>query len=405
MLSIFKKILVFFFVFARDPLESKSGTQSKSKGRNNNEGAWSEKHTWLRWRFEGNEKKMMCITCIDASKIKPNVAVKNSFVNGSSSGKHDTIVRHEKSTNHVQAIAIMAAKNKPYEAPASKMIVQLNQSVVEKLSLLFRNAHAVAVQGRPISDYVWMANLDKKKGLDVGETYLTPKYANTFQEAIADYERDIISSQVRSAKFLSPLLDGSTDSAIIEQELFYVRFSSAGSIHTKFIGVMSVDRGTADNIYKAFKDCVERYLGISWDDFKYKVIALGSDGAAVMTGAENGFYGLLKREVPHVVSIHCMAHRLELSFKECLKSGLSEKIVSGFLVTLYYFYKNSTLNRSLLKTSFAACGMKPRIPTRVGGTRWVGHVFRALQQWQIGYPAIVQQLQVYIFLILNPYLL
>ena len=47
----------------------------------------------------------------------------------------------------------------------------------EKLGIFFKNVHAIAKQGRPIRDFVWMAELDKSKGLDVGSTYLNEKAA------------------------------------------------------------------------------------------------------------------------------------------------------------------------------------------------------------------------------------
>ena len=40
-----------------------------------------------------------------------------------------------------------------------------------------------------------------------------------------------------------------------------------------------------------------------------KVLAVGSDGASVMTGGKNGFVALLKKQdSPYVIGIHCVAH-------------------------------------------------------------------------------------------------
>jgi hypothetical protein len=43
------------------------------------------------------------------------------------------------------------------------------------------------------------------------------------------------------------------------------------------------------------------------------------------------------------------------------------------LITLYYLYHNSLLNRSNLVTSFTALGHTSLMPSRAVGTRWVGH--------------------------------
>ena len=355
--------------------------------------AWLEKHSWLNIKTENGEKRLFCSVCIDGSNIMPSIKSRNSFITGNISAKHDTLAKHEDSVNHVQAIQVLKARDQPEAAPAAKLVKSLNENAIAKLRILFRNAQAVASRGRPLVDYVWMSELDAKKGLPVGETYVNRKYGAIFQGAIAEVERMKLTDMLREAKFVSILVDGSTDSSVTEQELFYVRFAMEGKINTQYLGIMQVERGTSANIYAALKQCVLEYSGFSWENFMSMIVAIGSDGAATMVGKSKGLYGLLLRDVPSALSVHCMAHRLELSLKDCLKSGLSEKITSGFLVTLFYFYKNSPLNRSMLKVSYESLQMQARIPTRVGGTRWVSHLFRALLAWQVGYPGILQQLQ------------
>ena len=52
----------------------------------------------------------------------------------------------------------------------------------------------------------------------------------------------------------------------------------------------------------------------------------------------------------------------------------------------------SNLNRANLKEACSAAGCKQLVPTRVGGTRWLPHTLRALNnQWEI-YPALVLHL-------------
>ena len=116
--------------------------------------------------------------------------------------------------------------------------------------------------------------------------------------------------------------------------------------------------------------------------------------AAVMLGNKKGLAVLLKQSRPVLVEVHCFAHRLELGFKDAVKkSNLYEKTVATLLMGLHYFYRNSPLNRSILTRSFSALGSKVYLPTRVGGTRWIGHLLRALTNFQNGYPATLQHLQ------------
>ena len=70
-----------------------------------------------------------------------------------------------------------------YETEASKCVESMNKSVIDKLYVLFRNAHALA--GRPFSYFEWMCQWDTVKALDIGKTYLNRKRTKEFTDYIA----------------------------------------------------------------------------------------------------------------------------------------------------------------------------------------------------------------------------
>ena len=191
--------------------------------------------------------------------------------------------------------------------------------------------------------------------------------------------------------FLSVCSDGSTDSAITEEEILYARYAIKGEVFVTFLGLVSVPKADANHITRAISDGVEKILGDS--EWKKKLVGIGTDGAAVMTGRVNGVVAQFQKEVPYAVGVHCMAHRLELSFKDAAKNNSCQSKLDSLLLGLYHFYLFSPLNRANLKASFQSLEMKILIPTRVGGTRWVSHVQRALEHFLDGYRAIVQHLQ------------
>ena len=214
--------------------------------------------------------------------------------------------------------------------------------------------------------------------------------------AIAQVECKKLSSKIQSSKFMAVLGDGTTDSSITEQEMFFLRTCNAGEVSESFAAVKQVEKGNAAGIHEALQSSVSspEHLQIPWNEFASKLVALGSDGASVMTGHRSGLAALLKQSQPAIVIIHCFAHKLELSFKDAVKkTKLHEKAVGTLLMGLYYFYKKSALNRSMLKRSFQALGQRVYVPTRVGGTRWVGHLLTALENFRRGYSAILQHLQ------------
>ena len=65
----------------------------------------------------------------------------------------------------------------------------------------------------------------------------------------------------------------------------------------------------------------------------------------------------------------------------------ADKIVT-LLSGLFYMYRNSALNRTNLKNAYRCLGLKILMPTRVGGSRWVGHTLRALNNLLHGYTVI-----------------
>ena len=54
-------------------------------------------------------------------------------------------------------------------------------------------------------------------------------------------------------------------------------------------------------------------------EYKAKTVGFGSDGASVMLGCRNGLAVKLKGDIPHIVEIHYVAHRLELASVAAIK--------------------------------------------------------------------------------------
>ena len=73
---------------------------------------------------------------------RPKCSHKNVFVEGCTSLWFESIKIHEKSSYHLKASAILAAKSRPEHNLAFKIITFLNKGTLEKLSMLFRTRHA-----------------------------------------------------------------------------------------------------------------------------------------------------------------------------------------------------------------------------------------------------------------------
>lgn len=103
------------------------------------------------------------------------------------------VVDHERSNVHTKSADVINARDQtPSEtmnSEAGKALKKLKSSEIHRLTYLFRNAHAVAKQNRPLSDYKWLCDIDRAKGLDLGQTYLTEHAVRSFVQSIAKVER------------------------------------------------------------------------------------------------------------------------------------------------------------------------------------------------------------------------
>lgn len=239
-----------------------------------------------------------------------------------------------------------------------------------------------------------MTKLDEEKGLQIGETYRNDKAAQAFAEFIAlDARRELI-SVVKDRKFVSVITDGATDSSISAQEIVYIRTAKNGTVKTFFCSIEKVGKCDGEGIVNAIFDSLAS-LELNENQWTRKLVGFGSDGATVNLGKKSGVITRLKEKQPWPVvqGIHCHAHRLELAYKDAVNKNCYHEKVEALLTGLYYFYRNSPLNRSNLETSCKALNIKFLVPTRIGGTRWLPHWYRALENlWKI-YPALATHLQ------------
>ena len=144
---------------------------------------------WL--EYDEEREHMFCENC--RKYTTSDLHQKGPFVIGTANFKLESIKEHEKSQGHLQCTRIAAAKRvPPNSSPAEKALCSLHQAQKEKMDKLFRTAHAIAKKGRPFTDFVWMCELDERKGLKIGETYCNRAQARQFVSYIAEAERQKI---------------------------------------------------------------------------------------------------------------------------------------------------------------------------------------------------------------------
>ena len=179
---------------------------------------------------------MFCDYCINAG-VDPE---KSSCVKELYKFKKDAIKSHQYSNSHLYSTNKFLHEQNPKDAPAETAKLSLNKSVSEKLMILFHTVHAVNTKATPLRDYEFITEMDVLKGLELpGDRYKTVHSCKDFTQAIADVERQNIIDQFNKSSFVAIIVDGSIDSAVVDNEILFIQTCTAGEIDTDFPEMLS----------------------------------------------------------------------------------------------------------------------------------------------------------------------
>ena len=291
-------------------------------------------HPWL--EYDGH--KMTCKTCVAEGKDNP-------FTSGCTNLRHSTLVRHMQTNQHkasLEAVSLRSTMNKQTMSVISKK----NTAVTSTL----RSVYWLAKEQLPTLKHRSLLNLQRLQGcsfpdeLEVGSaSYTSAQSASEMQDAIANVLKDDVNNKLVASPYISILLDESCDISVTKKLLIYAKtISSDFDIETHFLDNLQISDGTAKTIYQSVKNALqERNISLN------KVLAVGSDGASVMTGRKNGFVALLKKQdSPYVIGIHCVAHRLALCSSQATDKVPYLKQYQQILSDIFYHFKRSALRRT-----------------------------------------------------------
>lgn len=161
-----------------------------------------------------------------------------------------------------------------------------------------------------------MNELDEAKGIVHGATYNNQNVTTGFLECISDAEKDHLSTLMKNVKLFSLTVDGSTDYSTTEQETLFMKFCVMGKITTRFLCIGEPRSTSALHLL----NFVERKMDENrLQMHMHKLVGFCSVGASNMMGSKNGLISLIQKEHSGVISIQCLAHRMELAFKDVFR--------------------------------------------------------------------------------------
>ncbi|KAH7292058.1 hypothetical protein KP509_29G049800 [Ceratopteris richardii] len=144
-------------------------------------------------------------------------------------------------------------------------------------------------------------------------SYMNAVSAREMLLAIKHHVKMHLILDIRVSPFYSLLIDESTNRTIKKHLIIYVLYvTDAGKGPTKcaFVELLAVENANAKCIYEAINAFInENMLDIC------KLIAIATDGASVMIGHKIGVLSRFQESMPHIMDVHCIAHRQALAAK------------------------------------------------------------------------------------------
>ena len=92
--------------------------------------------------------------------------------------------------------------------------------------------------------------------------------------------------------------------------------------------------------------CLETHA-FDIDYLKANLVAFASDGASVMVGQKSGVATKPKDLFPHLITWHCLNHRLELAVGDAASETQGINHFRSFMDCLFALYSRSPLAQSL----------------------------------------------------------
>lgn len=345
---------------------------------------WFEDFKWL--SFCTNRKAAFCNIC-QWSNCHSSFKKSNSdlaFVStGFTAWKRalETFRNHEKSKSHLQSIMDMHVFKQPVNVCSMITDRHREEQIARKKVFLkiitsvgYLARQGLALRGHDEQESNFMQLLKVRCEDDPGilkwindKKYLSHDIVNELLQHL--YNRLIrrIICSVQQSKWFSLIADETTDCSHHEQFCIAIRWVSPEyEIHEDLIGIVDVPNTTAETLTSMILDLLIR-CGLDIKNCRGQAY----DGASNMTGRLNGVATRVKSITPAAVSIHCVAHSLQLCLQDATAASIPIRNALNIASDLHNLIKISP-KRSAFFQAIANDFNSGDITTLkpICGTRW-----------------------------------
>jgi hypothetical protein len=355
---------------------------------------------WLEYDDDGKVVNLLrCKVC--TSKEERITSAKNfshTFITGSAIVKKNNVVNHKNSNQHRMAVKLNLKETlkEKYvdeyvnETPIGQGLNKMAADDRKRMEHLFNASYTVCKEELPFKKYVPICQLLEKCGVDLGNSYRTDRSAAELSDYISGVMKGTLEKDLKDVRYYSVLCDGSTDTSVKSQELFYILYiQKDGRATCKLMSVETADNEDAAGLEQAMTEAFARFGIVNCES---KLAATGLDGASVNMGRNTGLAARLKEITPWLTAVHCFNHRLELAAADAFNDTFFAQL-DEMLRQLFSLYQKSPRKLRELKKLAEAYGETVYKPVKASGTRWIDNKVRATKFFLENYGMYMQHLE------------
>ncbi|XP_068691032.1 zinc finger protein 862-like [Montipora foliosa] len=305
--------------------------------RNENHNAYDDESTGIWWLVYDENQGMFCVLCRSHNTTSPT--------NGDGTWNSKPCVR-----NITQAIKLHAnsemhktAINKEHlqrVSPFHKEVQQQETMKNEVLVKVFSSLYWLAKEEIANKKATQLIELLERLGLEEMRHFKHRSRASIREVFLflGKAVKNRLITDAASSDAFGCLADEVTDISVLQQFVVFVKYvNSSGKPQTDFLHTQHMANGaTGEELAKCLKNIVQECQM----ELK-KMKSCVTDGAGAMIGRHNGMAAIIKRDVPDLINIHCVCHRLALACADASKELSYIKKVEGLLLQVWKFYEYS----------------------------------------------------------------
>lgn len=357
-----------------------SAVESQKSGKRKFLLKWKEEFKWLEYNVETGVAR--CSVCPQFEGLCDS---SSRVVNGFKEPfRHETFKFHNISAPHMRCMEALDVQEHPENSSMAKCLKRMDEKMFFHLEVLFNISYYIAKNNKPFTDIRGLAELVDKLNVEVLEEYTNNKQCKEFIHYIAQSVKEDVVADIKASEFVSVLLDGSTDRSDVEECIVYVRYINASGVKESYLAIAALANSTASG----YLDSIDKELqkvNLDWRHEKC-LVGLATDGAPSMIGGVNSLATKITDCANHVTTVHCVAHKLQLSVLKSLKGVSYIDEINHCLISVYKFYNRSSKKQKQLSETAEVLSTKLLKLQKLHTVRWVaskvGTIKAVIHDWR-----------------------